>query len=159
VRINILGDQPVLDLYLYREKDDASLFRYSFKGKAGKGKGVLNRVAPGHYRTTLPFAVPGDYRIELIESGAGKDLSYPLLGYTLPFDPRAEVPQDSFNTALLERLARATGGEINSKGDEELTAQEVIRTSRSLRSTLILPAMILFLLEILFRRFVLRLVR
>ncbi|MCZ6621516.1 MAG: VWA domain-containing protein [Deltaproteobacteria bacterium] len=159
VRINILGDRPVLDLYLYQEKDDASLFRYSFKGKAGKGKGVLNRVAPGHYRTTLPFAVPGDYRIELIESGAGKDLSYPLLGYTLPFDPRAEVPQDSFNTALLERLARATGGEINSKGDEELKAPAVIRTSRSLRSTLILPAMILFLLEILFRRFVLRLVR
>ena len=159
VRINILGDRPVLDLYLYREKDDASLFRYSFKGKAGKGKGVLNRVAPGHYRTTLPVTVPGDYRIDLIERGAGKDLSYPPLGYTLSFDHRAEIPQDSLNTALLKRLARATGGEINPKGDEELKAQEVIHTSRSFRSTLILPAMILFLLEILYRRFVLRPVR
>jgi len=156
VRINILGDRPVLDLYLYREKDDASQFRYSFKGKAGKGKGVLIRVAPGHYRTTLPVTVPGDYRIDLIERSAGTTLSYPPLGYTLPFDPRAEIPHDSFNTALLERLARTTGGEINPKANEELTAQEVIRTSRSFRSTLILPAMILFLLEILYRRFVLR---
>jgi len=159
VRINILGDRPVLDLYLYREKDDASLFRYSFKGKAGKGQGVLNRVAPGHYRTTLPVTVPGNYRIDLVERSAGTTRSYPPLGYTLPFDPRAEIPQDSFNTALLERLARTTGGEINPKADEELKAQEVIRTSRSFRSTLILLAMILFLLEILYRRFVLRPVR
>jgi uncharacterized membrane protein len=158
VRINLMGNRPVLDLYLYRKKDDAGPFRYSFTGKGAKGKGILKRIASGHYRTTLPFSEPGDYRIELIKGGAGKKLSFPLLGYTLPFDPRAEVPQDSFNTDLLERVARSTGGAINSDGDEEITPLEVIRTSIPLRSYLILPALILFLLEIFYRRFVLRLV-
>ncbi len=158
VRINLMRDRPVLDLYLYRKKDDAGQFRYSFTGKGAKGKGILKRVAAGHYRTILPFSAPGDYRIELSGRGSRKNLSFPLLGYTMPFDPRAEVPQDSFNIDLLERLARSTGGAINSDGDEEITPLEVVRTSIPLRSYLILPALILFLLEIFYRRFVLRIV-
>jgi hypothetical protein len=156
VRINLLKAQPVMDLYLYREKIDESLFRYSFNGKDGKGKGFLTMVAPGHYRTILPFSKPGDYRIQLVEETSGKKHVYPELGYTLPFDPGAERPQGSFNRRLLEQLARSTGGEINPKRGQSLTTEEVIRTSRSLRFFPIMLAVILFFLEIFFRRFVLR---
>jgi hypothetical protein len=156
VRINPVGNRPVLDLYLYRKKDDTGPFRYSLTGKGAKGKGNLKRVAPGHYRTTLPFSAPGDYRIKLSDSGPKKHRSFPLLGYSVPFDPRAEVPRDSFNIDLLERLARSTGGMINPEAGEEIMPLKVIRTSIPLRSYLILSALILFLLEIIYRRFILR---
>ena len=65
VRINLLKNQPVLDLYLSDERADSSLFRYSFSSKGGKREGVLQRLAPGHYQATLPISIPGDYRIEL----------------------------------------------------------------------------------------------
>ncbi|MBI4490657.1 MAG: VWA domain-containing protein [Deltaproteobacteria bacterium] len=153
VRINLRGDHPVLDLYLYGEENDGSLFRYTFSGKGSTGEGLLKRLAPGRYQTTLPFSAPGDYRIGLIEEGHGQRLSYPPLGYTLAFDPRSEIPQDDFNIPLLEQLARYTGGKINPSGEEKLGALEVIRIASPLRSYLIFLALTLFLLEIIFRRF------
>ncbi|MFQ5849081.1 MAG: VWA domain-containing protein [Candidatus Binatia bacterium] len=158
VRVNLLEDRPVLDLYLYREKDTVGLFRYYFSGNGAKGEGVLRRVAPGHYRTGLPFSKRGDYRIRLVEETAGQRLSYPTLGYTLPFDPRSEIPQYGFNTSLLEQLAASTRGEINPMKEQDLKTEEILRTSQPLRSFSIFLALILFLLEIIFRRFVLRLV-
>lgn len=153
VRINLLGDRPILDLYLYREENDGSLFRYSFSGKGAKGKGLLKRLAPGHYQAALPFSTPGDYRIELIEEQRRQRLSYPPLGYTLAFDPKSEIPQNEFNIPLLEQLARSTGGTINPRGQEELKTQEIIRSSKPLRSYLVFLALTLFLVEVIFRRF------
>ena len=114
-RINLMGDQPVLDLYLYTEGTDGSLFRYSYSGKEAKGEGLLKRLAPGHYQTTLPLTAPGDYRIGLTEERQGQRISYPTLGYTLAFNPRSEIPRTDFNLPLLEQLARVTGGKINPK--------------------------------------------
>jgi hypothetical protein len=118
---------------------------------------MLKRPAPGHYQTALPISVPGDYRIELIEERQGQRIPYPPLGYTLAFDPRSEIPQDDFNFPLLEQLARATGGEINPQGEENLKNQEIIRTSKPLRSSFILLTATVFILELFFRRFFLHL--
>ena len=155
VRINLLGDQPILDFYLYGEGNDGGIFRYSFSGKETKGEGLLKRLAPGHYQTALPISAPGDYRIGLTEERRGQRLSYPPLGYTLTFDPRSEIPHEGFNIPLLEQLARSTAGTINPR-DSVLETQEIIRTSRPLRSHLIFLALTLFLLEIIFRRFFFR---
>lgn len=153
IRINLLGNHPVLDLYLYGEAQDSSPFRYSFSGKAANGKGELKRLAPGHYQTELPFSAPGDYRIELIEEHQGKKRSYPPLGYSLAFDPRSELPQNDFNIPLLEQLARFSGGAINPREEKRLEPQEITRTSQPLRSHLIVLAAVLFLSELIFRRF------
>jgi uncharacterized membrane protein len=153
IRINLLGNRPVLDLYLYGEADDASLFRYSFSGKAANGQGELKRLAPGHYQTELPFSAPGDYRILLIEQDHGKSRSYPPLGYSLIFDPRSEIPREDFNIPLLEQLARFSGGAINPGEERRAEPQEIIRASRPLRSLLILLVAFLFLSELIFRRF------
>ncbi|MBI2987134.1 MAG: VWA domain-containing protein [Deltaproteobacteria bacterium] len=156
VRINLTDGQVVLDLYLYAEGRDAALFRYSLSGKGASGEGVLNRLAPGHYQTALPIAAPGDYRIGLIEEFRGQRLSYPTVGYTLSFDPKAEMIRHEFNTPLLEKLARSTGGEINPKKDESLKVEEKITpTFKPLRSHLLLAALVVFLAEIIFRRFLL----
>jgi hypothetical protein len=152
VRINLLGHRPVVDLYLYGEENDGSLLRYTFSGKGGAGEGSFTRLAPGRYQATLPFSVPGDYRIDLTEQRRGQKLSYPPLGYTLAFDPRIEMPQADFNLSLLERLAGSTAGAVNPEEEKMPDNQQVIRSSESLRFPLIFVALILFLLEIIFRR-------
>ena len=154
MKINLFKDRSVLDLYLYDERTDSSLFRYSSTGKEGKKEGLLEKLAPGHYQSTLPISTPGDYRIELIEERQGRRISYPPLGYTLTFDPKSELPREQFNIPLLEQLARVTGGEINPKRVEKPKEQEkTMRASRPLRVFFILLASIFFLLEIVFRRF------
>lgn len=154
VRINPMNGQTVLDLYLFAEGHDGGLFRYSFGAKGANREGVLSRLAPGHYQTVLPISAPGDYRIGLVEELHGQRLSYPMMGYTLSFDPRAEVIRNDFNLALLEKLARSTGGEINPGREEALrTQEEIARTFKPLRPQLLFLALALFLLEIFFRRF------
>ena len=154
VRINLLRNQPVLELYLSEEKTDGSLFRYSFSSKEGKREGTLQRLAPGHYQTTLPISTPGDYRIELTEERQGQRVSYPPLGYSLTVDPRNELPRNEFNIPLLEQLAQVTGGEINPKEEERgKNQEETVRASKPLRFFFIFLASILFLLEINIRAF------
>ena len=154
VRINLSGGRPILDLFLYGGKEESAVFRYSYSGKGSKGQGNLRRVAAGHYRTALPFSAAGDYRIALVEVTGGKNISFPPLGYTLPFDPRAEAPRDHFNAVLLEKLAQWTGGSINPDLGEQVKPAEVQRVSQSLRSFPMLLAIILFLLETFLRRFI-----
>lgn len=154
VRINQKNSRLVLELYLYADGHDHSLFRYSLSGKGRKDEGTLARLAPGHYQATLPHMSPGDYRIALVEERQTGRLTYPQLGYTLVFDPRAEIVRGEFNIALLEKLARATGGEINPKGEEGQKAPFVShRLLQPLRVYIVSLAAVLFLAEIFFRRF------
>lgn len=155
VRINQINGQVVADLYLYAEGHDRALFRYSFGGKGANSEGIFNRLAPGHYQTVLPVSAPGDYRIGIIEELHGRRLIYPVTGYTLSFDPRAEVVHNDFNIPLMEKLASSTGGEINPKGDGTLEGPtEVTRLFKPLRSYLLFLALALFLAEIIFRSFI-----
>lgn len=157
VRINLVSGKPAIDLYIYSEGSEASRFRYLFDGKGGKGEGELKRLAPGHYQASLPITSPGDYRIDLVEERPGKRLSYPPIGYTLPSSPKGEMPMADFNIPLLEKLARSTGGAINPEDPSRLETQRVVRTAYPLRSYLIFLAPVLFLLEVIFRRFFLNL--
>ena len=154
VRINLMNGQVILELYLYAEGHERSMFRYSFNGKGVGGEGVLNRLAPGHYQTTLSISAPGDYRIGLVEERQGQTFSYPPVGYSLFLDPKAEVVHSDFNIPLLEKLARSTGGEINPQKRAALkTEEETIPTFKPLRPSLLFLALALFLAEIIFRRF------
>lgn len=154
VRINLTNGQVALELYLYAAGHESSLFRYSFNSKGVKGEGILKRSAPGHYQALLPISIPGDYRIGLVEERQGQALSYPPLGYSLSFDPKAEVAHGDFNIALLEKLARATGGEINPQNrTAPKTESEITRSFKPLRFYLLSLALALFLAEIIFRRF------
>jgi Ca-activated chloride channel family protein len=156
VRINVTEDAPILDLYLYGE-DNGKGFHYSYSGNGRRGDGALKRLAPGHYQATLPFTAPGDYRIDLVQERNGERRGYPTIGYTLAFDPKAEIPRRQVNLKLLEELARATGGEINPKAIAIASAETRARTATSLRPPLIALIALLFLLEIYVRRFILHL--
>jgi Ca-activated chloride channel family protein len=93
IRINVAEDRPILDFYLYAEESANSNFRFNYSGNGMRGEGVLKKLAPGHYQSILPFSAPGDYRIEIFEEGHGQKRAYPDLGYTLAFNPKAEIPR------------------------------------------------------------------
>jgi hypothetical protein len=146
----------ILDFYVYNPESDGNPFRYSYTGPQEiKGDGDLKRMAPGHYQASLPFTITGDFRVDVKEERRGRTISYPVLGYTLPSEIASEAPTDDVNVALLERIARATGGSINPSFDSEAPAHTNPPTAQPLRAYLILSAALVFLAEIFFRRFVL----
>lgn len=151
VRINLEEGRPVVELYIYGEESDGSLFRFSYLGVGQSGEGALTRIARGYYRAKLPFSRPGDYRIELTEERQGKKLPYPPLGYSIAFNPTGEVVRGDFNIPILERLARLTHGQINPPG-LEIEGEKTIHASRPLRFYVLVLTPVLFFLEIVFRR-------
>ncbi len=156
-RINLVDHRPVLDFYLYSQESDGNIFRYSFSGSKGsQGDGILNRVAPGHYRSELPFNAPGDYRVALKEERRGRIVDYPVVGYTLPVEAKGDVFKDGFNLRLLEQIARSTGGIINPGPEQEQKTEYTAVKVTFLRSYFIFLAALLFLMEVFFRRFFLR---
>lgn len=154
LHINAVDQRLLLDLYVYEEDKPGSVFRYRYAGKSAQGEGALKKLAPGRYQTVLPFSTPGDYKIELFEEDGGRKRAYPALGYTVAFDPRAEMPRRNPNLPLLEQLARASGGEVNPDKAGTAATEKISRTAISLRPPLILTAAVLFLLEIYLRRLI-----
>ena len=111
----------------------------------------LERLAPGHYQGVSTSSQPGDYRVELTLP-SGETLG--PLGYTLPELRHVdEAPQPQPNLALLETLARATGGSVNP--DVSALTQPVSEPAQQPLLPYLIPlAMGLYLFELLVRRVV-----
>jgi Ca-activated chloride channel family protein len=152
-RVSFTENRSVLDLSIYDESGANSQYRFSTSGKAGKSEGTLAKLAPGHYQATLPLAMPGDYRIDLIENRGGRHIAFPPVGYTLAYDQTSELPRPDFNTQLLSRLALATGGEINPKSLDKITKTTLFKSYRNTRQPFIIMAFCLFLFEVAIRKF------
>jgi Ca-activated chloride channel homolog len=152
-RVNLAANRSVLDLFVYEEASADSRFRFAVTGKGAKSEGALNRLAPGHYQADLPISLAGSYRIDIVEDRKGRKLPYPPVGYSLPFDNRSESPRTEFNLRLLNRIAEATGGEINPRRFEEVAVTDTVKTYQPARHPLIILIFALLLLEILARRF------
>jgi hypothetical protein len=150
--VGLSANRPVLDLFIYEDTGPESQFRFSINGKGGKVEGVLQKLAAGHYQVALPLATPGDYRIELTEERRGRRVAYPPIGYSLPYDLDKEIPRADFNLPLLNKLAQASGGEVNPKLTESSIKQEITNSYRPLRQLLMIWAAVFFLLEIVTRK-------
>jgi Mg-chelatase subunit ChlD len=154
-RVSFSNRRSTLDLSVFEESGANSHYRYTLSGRGGKAEGVLAKLAPGHYQATLPIGEPGDYRIDIVEDRGGKQISFPPIGYSLPYPLNSELPWPDFNTRLLARLAEATGGQINPGSGTTQTQVNVTKTSTPLKQPLIALAAFFFFLEILLRRLVL----
>jgi hypothetical protein len=152
-RVSLVNLRPLLDLYLYEETSANSQFSYLLAGN--NGKGMLKKLAPGHFQAALPISAPGDYKIELSELRSGRRIELPAVSYSLPYDINAELPRPGFNVALLAELARASGGEINPQARDFKAAPTVTDRFAPQRTPLIALAFLLFLFEVAFRKFVL----
>jgi Ca-activated chloride channel family protein len=151
-RVGLSANRPFLDLFVYEDTGPDSQFRFAVNGKQGKVEGLLQKLAAGHYQITLPLTAPGDYRIELTEERRGRRVAYPPIGYSLPYDLEKEIPRADFNLPLLNKLAQASGGEVNPKFTESSTTHEITNTYRPLRQLLMICAAVLFLMEIVARK-------
>lgn len=154
-RVGLSANRPFLDLFLYEDTGADGQFRFSVNGKGSRADGLLQKLAAGHYQVALPLTAPGDYRIEITEDRRGRQITYPAVGYSLPYEPDSELPRPDFNLPLLSKLAQASGGEINPKSIESLPQQELMNIHRPLRQALIICAVALFLIEIAGRKLLL----
>jgi hypothetical protein len=141
-----------LDLFVYEETGPESHFHFAINGKGGKVEGGLQKLAAGHYQVALPLADPGDYRIDLTEERRGRRIVYPTIGYSLPYDLDQELPRADYNLRLLNKLAQASGGEVNQKLTEASKKRDFINTYQPLRQLFMVWAAALFLLEIVARK-------
>jgi hypothetical protein len=155
-RVGLSANKPFLDLFIYEDTGGVDgQFRFSVfpvNEKGSKTEGTLQKLAPGHYQVPLPLTAPGDYRVELTEERRGRRVTYPPIGYSLPYDLNSELPRPDFNLSLLNALAQASGGEINPKSLGALEKQDFTNISRPLRQVLIICAAVLFLFEIVARK-------
>jgi hypothetical protein len=138
---------------VFEEGSADSQFRFSLTAKESKLEGNLKRLAVGHYQAALPSIKSGEYRIDLVEDRRGRRISYPALGYTQPYEVGAEQPRTEANIALLSRLAEVTGGAINVQATESASRVEITKSYQPIRQPLIILSFLLFLLEIIARRF------
>jgi Mg-chelatase subunit ChlD len=153
-RVSFSENRSVLDLSIYEEIGANSHYRFSMIGKNGKAEGVLSKLAPGHYQATLPASEPGDYRIDISENRGSRRISFPPVGYSLPYSLNSELPRPDFNTRLLARIAETTGGEINPKSNNTQTITTMSKTSSPIKQPLIVLAFCLFLIEVALRKLV-----
>jgi uncharacterized membrane protein len=151
-KVSIAEHQAILDLFVYEEASLNSRFRFSLSGKGTKTEGTLKKLADGHLQAALPIYTPGDYRIEVTEERKNRQISYPPIGYTLSHVFDSEIPRREFNTNLLAKLARGTGGEINPKPTATNTNREFSSTAKPMRNPLIITAFALFMFEVALRK-------
>ncbi|HET7393060.1 MAG TPA: VWA domain-containing protein [Candidatus Binatia bacterium] len=151
-RISLSGIQPILDLYIFEETASESQFRFAANGNGAKTEGILQKIAAGHFQSTLPILPPGEYRIDLVEERKGRVITYPPVGFTATYDPKRELPRPDVNLTLLTRLAEISGGEVNPKSIEKVERQHTTATHQPIRAPLMAVAFALFILEIAVRR-------
>lgn len=151
-RVSLLASQPVLDLLVFEDVSADSQFRFTLSGKGGKQEGTLTRLAVGHYQAPLPIAAPGEYRIDIIENRNGRQIAYPALSYSQPYDLTSERPRSDTNIDLLTRLAEGTGGKLNPRAADLSARSEVSKSFTPVRQPFIALAFLLFFLEIAIRK-------
>ena len=144
-------DDGVLTVVYTRfDEDPAGALTATLRGPGGsETESALERVAPGHFRASFPTRTPGDYRIEL--KGPRGPLTRPSLGYTLAESETAERPRERPNRALLDELARRTGG-VPDPGRETIRLPPPPDRRTPVTPFLLPLAMLLFVAELLARR-------
>ena len=152
VRVNYADTRAILDLSIYDEASANSPYKFVVNGNGVKREGTLTRLAPGHYQIPLPISQVGDYRIDITEQRNGRAISFPPIGYTLPYDLTSEIPRPEFNHQLLAHLAQATGGEINPRSADSESRTTISKTYRPIKEPFIITALCLFLFEIALRK-------
>ena len=113
---------------------------------------LLAQVSPGLYHASFPTPAKGGYTVQILDRTRDRSMSVPL---SVPYSSEfAEIGQD---VATLSWIAGSSGGVVLDdgvslpQGDERLTAR-----TDPLHRILILIALILFLLELVIRKWPVR---
>lgn len=116
---------------------------------------TLRQVAPGQYQATLPSPPTGSYLVQVVARRGGEAVGQSTAGLVVPYSP--EYRQRSANPALLEAIARATGGQVlETPGAVFRHDLRAVQHAREIGLPLLLLAALLLPLDIGVRRLGLR---
>ena len=112
---------------------------------------ALHQTAAGRYEAAFPLPNHGAYQIKARPNAAAKKTATLRAGLSHPYP--AEYLSVGPDTALLQRLAAATGGRADPPPTAVFDSDgRTIRFTTELRSPLFLLALLLFVLDVLLRR-------
>ena len=143
------GGEVVVDLSIFDDIGSAPLGGTLTTPNSERIPLSFSSVSPGHYQARVPKAAPGRY-VGAIAIG---EAELPQVAWEVSADTFTERPHFKPNTPLLQQIASRSGGVVN---PDEATLKrylEMTTTKRELSREFASLALLLFVLEILFREF------
>jgi hypothetical protein len=143
------GGEVVVDLSVFDDIGNASVGGSLTMPSAEVSALSFTSVSPGHYQARAPKAAPGRYLASLSIG----DASLPEIAWEVSDETFTERPHFKPNTPLLQQLASRSGGILNPEEGALKQYLEMTTTKRDLARVFASLALLLFVLEILFREF------
>ncbi|HJZ48821.1 MAG TPA: VWA domain-containing protein [Roseiflexaceae bacterium] len=114
---------------------------------------ALAAEAPGVYRGSMPSPPPGSYSIQIVGAQAGQVVAQDSVALVVPYSPEYRIGQA--NPALLDQLARATGGApLAQPADAFARLDQHVGAAQEIALPLLLLALILLPIDIAVRRLI-----
>jgi uncharacterized membrane protein len=151
LRHYVTRDALTLDVAVYDDIEPATLLADLVLPDSTSREARFERVSRGRYQLTLSEADAGTYRVALKTSGPAPLGRFTPVGFDVSGELFGERRGLGYNIALLEQLARTTGGRINPGAEDLATLAATRKEITDLRPYLLSLALIFFLLEIVRR--------
>jgi Ca-activated chloride channel homolog len=119
----------------------------------------LRQTAPGRYQQRLLLPDPGAYEVRVIQQRTGGQLDEKAtIGFVVPYPPEYGLPAEGTGRPLLEQIARISGGRYRDLSEmavimtPDITPDDPARQTQELWPWLLLAALVLWPIEIAWRR-------
>lgn len=143
------GGEVVVDLSIFADIGTAPLGGTLTMPSGETSSLSFTSVSPGHYQARAPKAAPGRY-IASISLG---EAVLPEIAWEVSDESFTERPHFKPNTPLLQQIASRSGGILNPDEGALKRYLEIATTKRELARAFASLALLLFVVEILFREF------
>jgi Mg-chelatase subunit ChlD len=157
--IRVEGTQAIIDVQAQDQSGkprDGLEMRATLMGATGFAQEVaLTQIGPGEYHASIPTPIQGTYLVHLAASQNGRLVVQDTVGMVVPYSP--EYRQGQSNPALLEALARASGGaRLVQPRDAFAPTRADVTRAQEIGLLLLLVALLLLPLDIGVRRLMVR---
>jgi len=140
-----------LDLAVFQDLGTARL-EAEVLGPDGSTRQVsFDPASRGRYQVSIPKAEAGTYQVKLRAQGGAASYLFTPVAFNVSGELFGERRGLGFNSPLLERLARETGGVINPNPELIKSLKHTVIERLDVRPHFLLIALALFLLQILTR--------
>jgi Mg-chelatase subunit ChlD len=153
------GSQTVIDVKALDEHgqpQDSLDMHAGLVGANGYAQQLnLTQIAPGEYRASISSPIQGTYMVQIAGARDGQVVAQETAGMVVPYSP--EYRQGQNNPALLDALARASGGaRLAQPADAFAHTLSTVLRAQEIALPLLLLALLLLPFDIAVRRLMLR---
>lgn len=115
---------------------------------------ILNRTAPNVYVGSMDTIAEGGYILNLQITNTKGETDSVNTGFAIAYPKEYDRRNWGKGDVLLNRIAEATGGRVLTSGEDVFTQKpQAVSESKSLTNLFLILALIVFLLDVFFRRF------